>query len=109
MDMVVKRFDVWLVNLDPTIGSEIRKTRPAIVISPDVANKHLDTIVIAPLTSTIRPYPTRVVCVFQKRQGQIALDQMRAADKTRLVKRLGRMDEKTSRVVCDLLREFFRY
>lgn len=107
--MVVKRFDVWLVNLDPTLGSEIRKTRPAIVISPDVTNKHLGTVVIAPLTSTIRPYPTRVVCVFQRKQGQIALDQLRAADKIRLVKRLGRMDEKTNRVVCDLLREFFRY
>ena len=109
MDMVVKRFDVWLVNLDPTLGREIRKTRPAIVISPDVANKHLGTVVIAPLTSTIRPYPTRVICVFQRKQGQIALDQLRAADKTRLVKRLGRMDDKTNRVVCDLLREFFRY
>lgn len=109
MDMVVKRFDVWLVNLDPTLGSEIRKTRPALVVSPDVANRHLQTVIIAPLTSAIRAYPTRVLCVFQKRHGQIALDQLRAADKIRLVKRLGKMDEKTSRVVCDLLRELFRY
>ena len=107
--MVVKRFEVWLVNLDPTIGSEIRKTRPVFVVSPDVANKHLHTIVIAPLTSTIKPYPTRVVCVFQKKHGQIALDQLRAVDKIRLVKRLGKMDEKTNRVVSELLIEFFKY
>jgi mRNA interferase MazF len=109
MDMVVRRFEVWLVNLDPTVGSEIRKTRPALIVSPDVANKYLDTVITAPLTSTLRPYPTRVVCVFQKKQGQVALDQLRAADKIRLVKRLGKMDEKNSRVVCDLLRELFRY
>src|SRR5574338_265212 len=109
MDMVVKRFEVWLVNLDPATGSEIRKTRPALIISPDVTHKHLNTVITAPLTSAIRPYPTRVVCVFQKKQGQIALDQLRAIDKTRLVKRLGKMDEKTNRVVCELLREFFKY
>ena len=107
--MVVKRFDVWLVNLDPTIGSEIKKTRPALVISPDVTNKYLDTVIIAPLTSTIRPYPTRVVCEFQKKQGQIALDQLRAADKARLVRKLGRMNEKVNRVFSDVLRELFRY
>ncbi len=107
--MVVRRFEVWLVNLDSTIGSEIKKTRPALIISPDVANKYLDTIVIAPLTSTIRPYPTRVICEFQKKQGQIALDQLRAADKKRLVRKLGKMDDKANRVVCDVLREFFRY
>lgn len=109
MDMVVKRFEVWLVNLDPTTGSEIRKTRPALVVSPDVANKHLNTIIVAPLTSTIKPYPTRIVCVFQKKHGQIALDQLRAIDKMRLVKRLGKMDEKTNRVVSELLVEVFKY
>ena len=107
--MVVKRFDLWLVNLDPATGAEIRKTRPALIVSPDVANKHLHTVMAPPLTSTIRPYPTRVVCVFQKKQGQVALDQLRAIDKTRLVKRLGRMDEKTNKVVCELLRELFKY
>ena len=109
MDMAVKRFEVWLVNLDPTAGREIRKTRPALVVSPDVANKHLHTVVIAPLTSAIQPYPTRNVCVFQKKHGQIALDQLRAVDKIRLVKRLGKMDEKTNRIVCALLGEFFKY
>ena len=107
--MVVKRFEVWLVNLDPTIGREIRKTRPCLIISPDVANRHLDTATIAPMTSTIRNYPTRITCIFQKRQGQIVLDQLRAVDKVRLIKKLGIMDEKTSRVVCDLLVQFFKY
>ena len=107
--MVVKRFEVWLVNLDPTVGREIRKTRPCLVVSPDVANKNLSTITAAPMTSTIRMYPTRVTCVFQKRQGQIAIDQLRTLDKQRLVKKLGTMDEKTSKVVSDLLVQFFKY
>jgi mRNA interferase MazF len=107
--MVVKRFEVWLVDLDPTVGREIRKTRPCLIISPDVANKHLATVTAAPMTSTIKNYPTRVTCVFQKRQGQIALDQIRTVDKVRLVKKLGAMDQKTSKVVCDLLVQFFKY
>lgn len=109
MDMVAARFEVWLVNLDPTIGSEIRKTRPALIVSPEVTNKHLNTVIVAPLTSAIKPYPTRIVCVFQKRHGQLALDQIRAVDKIRLVKRLGKMDEKTNRVVCDVLNQIFKY
>lgn len=107
--MVVKRFEVWLVNLDPTIGREIRKTRPCLIISPDVTNKYLDTVTAAPMTSIIKTYPTRVTCVFQKRQGQVVLDQIRTVDKIRLVKKLGTMDEKTSKVVCDLLVQFFKY
>jgi mRNA interferase MazF len=107
--MVVKRFEVWLVTLDPTIGREIRKTRPCLIISPDVTNKFLDTVTAAPMTSTIKTYPTRVTCVFQKRQGQIVLEQVRAVDKARLVKKLGTMDHKTSKVVCDLLLQFFKY
>jgi len=107
--MVVKRFEVWLVNLDPTIGREIRKTRPCLIISPDVTNKYLDTVTAAPMTSTIKTYPTRVTCVFQKRQGQIVLDQLRTIDKIRLAKKLGTMDEKTAKVVCDLLVQFFKY
>ena len=107
--MVVKRFEVWLVILDPTVGREIRKTRPCLIISPDVTNKFLDTVTAAPMTSTIKTYPTRVTCVFKKRQGQIVLDQVRTVDKVRLVKKLGTMDGKTSKVVCDLLVQFFKY
>jgi mRNA interferase MazF len=107
--MVIKRFEVWLVNLDPTVGHEMKKTRPAIIISPNVTNKHLGTVIIAPLTSTIKHFPTRIICVFQKRQGQIALDQLRAVDKARLAKRLGKMDEKTNKVVCDTLYQYFKF
>ena len=107
--MVVKRFEVWLVNLNPAVGREIRKTRPCLIISPDVTNKYLDTVTAAPMTSTIKTYPTRVTCVFQKRQGQIVLDQIRTIDKIRLVKKLGTVDDKTSKVVCDLLVQFFKY
>ena len=107
--MVVKRFEVWLVKLDPTLGSEINKTRPCLVISPDVVNKHINTITVAALTSTIKPYPTRVTCVFQKHQGQVALDQIRSVDKIRLIKKLGVMDRRTSEIVCDLLAELFKW
>lgn len=109
MDVVVKRFEIWLVNLDPTIGSEMRKTRPALIVSPEVTNKYLHTVIAVPLTSAIKPYPTRVTCVFQKKHGQIVLDQIRAIDKIRLVKRLGKMDEKTNLIVCELLGEIFKY
>lgn len=107
--MVVKRFEVWLVKLDPTLGSEINKTRPCLVISPDVVNNHINTITVAALTSTIKPYPTRVTCVFQKHQGQVALDQIRSVDKIRLIKKLGVMDRRTSEIVCDLLAELFKW
>lgn len=107
--MVVKRFDVWLVNLEPTLGSKINKTRPCLVISPDVVNKHLHTITVAALTSTIKPYPTRITCIFQKRQGQVALDQIRSVDKIHFIKKLGNMDRITSEMVCDSLGELFKW
>src|SRR6476660_9880866 len=109
MDMVVKRFEVWLVNLDPTIGSEIKKTRPCLIVSPDDINKYLDTVIAVPLTSTIRAYPTRVNCTFQKRNGEIALDQVRSLDKIRLIRKLGTLDKATCQTVCELLQEIFEY
>ena len=75
----VRRFDVWLVNLDPTQGSEIRKTRPCVVISPDGMNRHIRTVIVAPMTSTRREYPSRVDITFQRRRGQVVLDQIRTA------------------------------
>lgn len=87
---MVNQFDVYLVSLDPMQGSEIKKTRPCVVISPDDMNNHLKTVLIAPMTSTIRHYPTRVKTQFQGKKGEVVLDQMRAVDKTRLVKGLGR-------------------
>jgi mRNA interferase MazF len=107
MGVVVKRFDVFLVNLDPTIGSEIKKTRPCVVISPDEMNRYVATVIIAPMTTKGRTYPTRVVCQFQGKDGQIVLDQIRTIDKTRLVKKLGQISQDEQRVVLDTLAEMF--
>jgi mRNA interferase MazF len=105
--MLMKRFDVYLVNLDPTIGKEIKKTRPALIISPDEMNTNISTIIIAPMTTKGRPYPSRVLCKFQGKDGQIILDQIRTVDKTRLVKKLGRIDKNTSDKVLSVLQEMF--
>lgn len=107
MGMVVKRFDVFLINLDPTIGSEIKKTRPCLVISPDEMNEHIATVIVAPMTTQGRPYPTRVPCRFQSRNGQIVLDQIRTVDKKRLVKRLGQINTATQKAVLATLAELF--
>jgi mRNA interferase MazF len=105
--MVVKRFDVYLVNLDPTIGSEIQKTRPCVVVSPDESNTYISTVIIAPMTSRGNSYPTRVPCKFQKKNGQIVLDQLRTVDKKRLVKRLGRLTAAEQKNVLHVLAEMF--
>ena len=105
----VRRFDVWLVNLDPTQGSEIRKTRPCVVISPDEMNRHIRTVIIAPMTSTRRRYPTRVDLTFRKTKGQVALDQIRTIDNSRLTRKLGRLPERRARAVADVLVEMFAY
>jgi mRNA interferase MazF len=107
MELVVSRFDVYLVNLDPVVGSEIQKTRPCVIISPDEMNAHIATVIVAPMTTKGRPYPTRVSCRFQKKQAQIVLDQIRIVDKSRLVKRLGLLDETTQRAVLSTLSEMF--
>lgn len=109
MDMVVKRFDVWLVDLEPVRGSEISKTRPCIVISPDEANDFLRTVTVAALTSTKKRYPTRVDCLFEQKEGQVALDQIRSVDKIRLVKKIGLMDEKINRQICERLTKLFSF
>ena len=105
--MVVQRFDVWLVTLDPTVGSEIRKTRPALVVSPDEMNAYIATVIIAPMTTKGRSYPTRVPCRFQGKTGEVVLDQLRTVDKARLVRRLGRLDAVTSDAVLATLAELF--
>lgn len=107
MGVVVKRFDVFLVNLDPTIGSEIKKTRPCVVISPDEMNRYIATVIIAPMTAKGRTYPTRVACQFQGKDGQIVLDQIRTIDKTRLVKKLGQISQDEQVAVLDTLAEIF--
>ena len=107
--VAVQRFEVWLINLDPTQGSEINKTRPCVVLSPDEMNRHLRTVTIAALTSTRRSYPSRVDCAFQDKEGQVALDHIRSVDKTRLVHRLGVLSKSTAQEVCDRLQEIFHY
>ncbi len=107
MGLVVQRFDVFLVNLDPTIGREIQKTRPCVVISPDEMNRYIDTVIIAPMTTKGKAYPTRVICQFQGKDGQIILDQIRTIDKRRLVKKLGQISQDEQKEVLDTLAEMF--
>ena len=105
--MVIHRFEVHLINLDPTIGSEIKKTRPCLVVSPDEMNHHIRTVIVAPMTTKGQPYPTRVPCRFKGKAGQIVLDQVRTVDRGRLVRRLGRIDGRTGAAVLAVLREMF--
>jgi len=107
MAMVIKRFDIYLVNLDPTVGSEIQKTRPCLVISPDEMNHNIRTVIIAPMTSAQKAYPTRVSCTFKKKHGQIVLDQIRTIDKARCVKKLGTLGVKSQSDVLATLQELF--
>jgi mRNA interferase MazF len=99
--------EIWLVSLDPTQGAEIQKTRPCVVVSPDESNRHLRTVIIAPMTTVARPYPTRVALTFQGKQGQVALDQLRALDRQRLVRKLGRISPKTAASVSTVLVQMF--
>src|SRR5215210_920360 len=107
MAVVAKRFDVYLVNLDPTIGSEIKKTRPCLIISPDEMNHYINTVIVAPMSTKGREYPTRVACKFQGKQGQVVLDQIRTVDKARLARRLGRIDAQAQTKVLSVLGEMF--
>ncbi len=102
-----RRDEVWLIALDPSKGSEIKKTRPCLVISPDEMNEALQTVVVAPMTTTLRNYPTRVNLVFRNKAGQVALDQLRAIDRQRLVRRLGLVSTKTADRVSKVLIEMF--
>ena len=105
--MVVKRFEVYLINLDPTIGHEIKKTRPCLIISPNEMNQHISTAIVAPMTTKGKKYPTRVACSFQGNKGQIVLDQIRTVDKKRLVKRLGSISKNSQEKTIKILQELF--
>ncbi|MEN8262653.1 MAG: type II toxin-antitoxin system PemK/MazF family toxin [Nitrospirota bacterium] len=107
MGVVVNRFDIYVVSLDPTRGSEIKKTRPCIVISPDEINHNINTVIIAPMTSATKKYPTRVPIEFQGKKGQIVLDQIRTVDKKRLIKKIGRLKKNTYEKVLSILQEMF--
>ncbi len=105
--MAIDRFQVYLVNLDPTVGREIRKTRPCLVVSPDEMNHHIRTVIVAPMTTKGHPYPTRVACRFRGKNGQVVLDQIRTVDRVRLIKKLGRLDGRTAATVLGILQEMF--
>ena len=107
MGVVISRSDVYLVNLDPTIGHEARKTRPCLIVSPDEMNRYIGTVIIAPMTTKGRDYPTRVNLTFQGKKGQIVLDQIRTIDKIRLIKRLGKIDKNTAQKVLAIMNEMF--
>ncbi len=106
--MEIKRFEVYLISLDPTKGSEISKTRPCVVVSPDEMNCHIRSVIIAPMTTKARAYPSRVDCSFQGKNGQVVLDQIRTVDKSRLVERLGKLSAATCDKVSDVLVEMFQ-
>ena len=101
------RFEVWLVDRDPTVGAEIRKTRPAVVVSPDEMNRHLRTAIVAPMTTTTRGWPTRVAVRFQGKIGEMALDRLRAVDRARLVRRVGAIGDDEAEAVVGVLAAMF--
>lgn len=106
--MVVKRFEVYLINLDPTIGHEIKKTRPCLIISPNEMNQHIFSAIVAPMTTKGKKYPTRISCYsFQGKKGQIVLDQIRTVGKKRLVKRLGTISKNSQENTIQILQEMF--
>jgi len=105
--VVAHRFEVYLITLDPTVGNEIRKTRPCLVISPDEMNEHVTTVIVAPMTTKGRPYPTRIPVRFKGKAGQIVLDQIRTVDKARLARRLGRIQLVKQGEVLAALAEMF--
>ncbi len=104
---MIERFGVYLVSLDPTVGAEIQKTRPCVVVSPDELNRNLLTVIVAPLTGVRRRCPFRVDSDFAGQKGQVALDQLRAVDRARLVRRLGKLDRSTSTIVVNTLLDIF--
>ncbi len=107
--MVVSRFDVYFANLNPTIGSEINKKRPCVIISPDEMNKYLKTVIIAPMTTASKGYVSRVSCKFKGKQGEIVLDQIRTIDKTRLGPKLGSINEDAANEVLNRMQEIFSW
>ncbi len=107
MTVIARRGEVFLVNLDPTVGREIRKTRPCVVVSPDELNGHLDTVIVAPMTTGGHAYPFRVRCQFRRKTGQVVLDQLRTVDTRRLVRRLGSLSATAQERVLVTLQEMF--
>jgi mRNA interferase MazF len=106
--MVVIKNEIWLTSLDPTIGREINKARPCVILSPDVLNKYSATVTVAPLTSTLKKYPTRIDCNVNGKKGQIVIDQIRCIDKSRLIKKISSINEVTSEKVYKTILAYFK-
>jgi mRNA interferase MazF len=106
--MVVFKNEIWLTSLDPTIGREINKARPCVILSPDVLNKYSSTVTVAPLTSTLKKYPTRIDCNANGKKGQIVIDQIRCIDKSRLIKKISSINEVTSEKVYKTILAYFK-
>jgi len=105
LGMVIKQYDVFLISLDPTIGHEIKKSRPCVIISPNEMNKYISTVIIAPMTSQSHYYPTRVPVKFKKKDGWVVLDQLRTVDKKRLIKKIGKIEHKTISSIKSIIKE----
>lgn len=103
----INRFDILLVSFDPSQGHEIKKTRPCMIVSPNEMNKYIKTLIVAPMTSKIRNYPTRIPVVFESKEGTIALDQIRTIDKSRIIRNLGTLDTKIANTVLETLGKMF--
>lgn len=103
--MVIKQYDVFLISLDPTIGHEIKKARPCVIVSPNEMNKYISTVIIAPMTSQSHPYPTRVPIKFKGKDGWVVLDQIRTVDKKRLIKKLGRIEQNAINNIKSIIKE----
>ena len=103
----INRFDILLVSFDPSQGHEINKTRPCVIVSPNEMNKYIKTLIVAPMTSKIRNYPTRIPVVFESKEGTIALDQIRTIDKSRIIRNLGTLDTKIANTVLETLGKMF--
>ncbi len=103
----MNQYQIVLVNLDPTQGVEIKKTRPCVIISPDEMNQHLKTLVVAPMTTTSKPYPTRVVVTHNKKKGWVVLDQIRSIDKSRVIKKYKRLSDNEISQIKSVLRETY--
>jgi mRNA interferase MazF len=106
--MVVLKKEVWTADFSPSIGSEINKIRPCLIISPNLPNRYIDTVIVVPLTSTIKEFPSRVNCKFLNRNGQIMIDQIRTISKKRLIKKMGEIDSETIKEVYEVIKIYFK-
>jgi mRNA interferase MazF len=107
--MVVQRFEIWWVNLDPTVGSEVKKIRPCLIVSPNEVNQYLNSVTVIPLTSTLKLYPTRLNCIIQGKQSQLVVDQVRSIDKIRLKSKMIDLPVEYQQPIVSMILEYFKF